>query len=195
VPITAEQDARLGEFEALAQSGWWLWPFEHGAVLLARPSVCRMEEAAPGRWRLHADDGPALAWPDGWAIHAWHGIRVPASVIERPETITAEAIAAERNAEVRRAMIERIGWERYLTMSHATTVQADDYGTLLQLPALPEEDEPLLLVRVTNSTPEPDGSHRDYLLRVPPAVTSAREAVAWTFGVERPEDYVPEVET
>jgi hypothetical protein len=51
------------------------------------------------------------------------------------------------------------------------------------------------MVRVDNSTPEPDGSRKPYWLRVPPTVQSAREAVAWTFGVEHPEQYQPLRET
>ncbi len=39
------------------------------------------------------------------------------------------------------------------------------------------------MVKVVNSTPEPDGSRREYFLRVPPTVRTAREAVAWTFGL------------
>ena len=38
------------------------------------------------------------------------------------------------------------------------------------------------MVQVTNSTPEPDGSFKDYWLRVPPDTERAKQAVAWTFG-------------
>lgn len=55
-------------------------------------------------------------------------------------------------------------------------------------------DEPYVAVQVINSTPEPDGSHRSYLLRVPPTITSCRAAVAWTFGMAA-DDYDPDVET
>ena len=50
------------------------------------------------------------------------------------------------------------------------------------------------MVEVVNSTPEPDGTRRTYFLRVPPATTSAREAVAWTFGL-RGDDYRPSIES
>jgi hypothetical protein len=75
-------------------------------------------------------------------------------------------------------------------MADARQVQADDFGTLLEMPSLPGEDELLRLVRVTNGTPEPDGSYRDYVLRVPPTMASAHDAVAWTFDVA-PETYHP----
>lgn len=45
-----------------------------------------------------------------------------------------------------------------------------------------------------NSTPEPDGTFRDYFLRVPPGMVRAKQAVAWTFGVSE-EDYYLENET
>ncbi len=41
----------------------------------------------------------------------------------------------------------------------------------------------VVMVEVVNSTPEPDGTSRTYWLRVPPATRTAREGVAWTFGV------------
>nr|WP_175438982.1 hypothetical protein [Streptomyces vilmorinianum] len=33
------------------------------------------------------------------------------------------------------------------------------------------------------TTPEPDGTFRTYWLRVPPEMTTARQGVAWTFGL------------
>ena len=43
-------------------------------------------------------------------------------------------------------------------------------------------------VEVMNATAEADGSHRHYFLRVPARVSTAREAVAWTYGLT-PEKY------
>jgi hypothetical protein len=50
------------------------------------------------------------------------------------------------------------------------------------------------MVEVRNSTPEPDGIHKHYWLRVPPHIGSAREAVAWTFGLSAG-DYAPLIES
>jgi hypothetical protein len=55
-------------------------------------------------------------------------------------------------------------------------------------------DEPLVMVKVKNSTPEPDGSIKSYYLRVPPTMVRARQAVAWTFAVAE-SDYAPARET
>ena len=42
-------------------------------------------------------------------------------------------------------------------------------------------------VEVVNGTPEPDGSRRHYFLRVPSSMRTAREAVAWTYGISEQE--------
>jgi hypothetical protein len=98
----------------------------------------------------------AIRWPDGWGLYRWHGVAVPAHVIEAPHTITVAEIEAERNAEVKRAMIARYGAGRYLLDSGAKELARDEFGVLYRqdIPG----DEPLVMVRVLNSTPEPDGT-------------------------------------
>jgi len=117
---------------------------------------------------------------------------VESYVVDNPERITVADIEAETNAEVRRVKIERIGQGRYLLDSGAREVHRDDYGTLYrkEVPG----DEPLVMVKVLNATPEPDGSFKDYFLRVPSTMRTAREAVAWTFG-KNPDNYEPGQET
>jgi hypothetical protein len=141
---------------------------------------------------LHNSEGPALAYSDGFKIYAWHGVFVPGDVIEFPDAITCQRIESEVNAEVRRVMIERYGASRYLEDSGAQLVHCDDFGSLYRK-ELPN-DEPLVMVKVVNSTPEPDGSYKDYFLRVPPDITTAREAVAWTFHLTE-DDYQPDRQT
>jgi hypothetical protein len=84
-------------------------------------------------------------------------------------------------------MIERYGMARYLADSGATLIHQDELGELYRadLPG----DEPLVMVKVLNSTPEPDQSRKAYFLRVPPTLTRARDAVAWTFGYDNAREY------
>jgi len=144
------------------------------------------------RNRLHSTEGPAIKWRDGWSVYYWHGTPVPAKIIESPELITIESINYEHNQEVRRVMIERYGAGRYILDSDAEEVQQDEYGILYRQ-HLPN-DEPVTIVRVKNSTPEPDGSIKEYFLRVPPDTETAKEGVAWTFGLES-NDYKPDIES
>jgi hypothetical protein len=170
-------------------AGWW-WPFEQVAILTERP--CALDLARDEQGRLHQPSGPVVVYPDGWAVWAWHGVRVSGQVVERPDTITVAQIRGARNLEVRRVLLERYGLDRYLRDADAALVQADGFGKLwrCELPG----DEPLAMVEVVNATPDPDGSRATYLLRVPPTVSSARQAVAWTFGMSA-EDYHPTVQT
>jgi hypothetical protein len=154
-----------------------------------RPTAIHREQVGPRGWgshRLHNESGPALAF-DGWAIYAIHGVRVPAYVVENPEQITIAAINAETNAEVRRVMLERFGFDRYIAESGAKAISRDEYGELYDLGGIRR-------VKVINSTPEPDGTKKAYVLGASMRAESARQAVAATFGLSA-EDYSPVVET
>ncbi|MFI2413831.1 DUF6745 domain-containing protein [Streptomyces sp. NPDC018947] len=170
-----------------ASAGWW-WPYERAAVVCERPVALHRDEAG----RLDRGDGPALAFPDGFALHAWRGMPVPAAFLGELRALTPERIRAEENAELRRVMLEHYGYDRYLSESGARPLHTDETGTLWRIEL--DGDEPVVMVEVLNSTPEPDGSRRTYWLRVPPTTREAREGVAWTFGLAA-EAYLPVRET
>mgnify|MGYP001576923680 FL=1 len=153
-----------------------------------RPEFIKMDD----RGRPHCDDGPYCRWRDGWSLYYWHGVRVNKLIIEHPEQVTVKMIEEESNTEVRRVMIEKYGQEKYLLDSKATEIHRDDWGILYKK-EMPN-DEPLVMIKVVNSTPEPDGYFKDYFLRVPPTIKRAREAVAWTFG-KNEKDYILEKQT
>lgn len=166
----------------------WSWLYPDVALVSERPSTLRRDELN----RLHSAAGPALAYPDGFCIYSWHGIRVDKQIIDAPETLTVEQIQKESNVEVRRVMIERYGQAKYLRDSNAIVVNMDEIGILYDLP-LPN-DESLRMVRVLNSTPEPDGTQKEYMLRVPPTMQTPKEAIAWSFRLKA-EEYDPAIET
>lgn len=173
---------------AVARAAGWWWPYEKTAVVCERPVELHRDEAG----RLDRGDGPALAFPDGFALYAWRGMPVPAEFLAELAGLTPARIREEENAELRRVMLEHYGYDRYLEESGAEPVQRDEAGVLWRIEL--DGDEPLVMVEVVNSTPEPDGTHRVYWLRVPPRVRTAREGVAWTFGLEEA-DYTPQRET
>jgi hypothetical protein len=155
-----------------------------------RPEFIKRDELG----RLHAIDSPAIKYRDGWSIYCVHGVSVPDWIIEKRSDITSKKIDDEQNAEVRRIMIDFYGTSRYLQDSGAMQIHKDKYGILYRKKM--EGDEDILMVRVFNSTPEPDSSFKEYWLRVPPNTKTAWQAVAWTFGItENPKEYKPEIET
>ncbi|MFJ4743995.1 DUF6745 domain-containing protein [Streptomyces sp. NPDC088775] len=174
-------DGRGDRLDGLAEvarhAGWW-WPYERAVVISERPEALHRDEAG----RLDRGDGPALAYRDGFALHAWRGMPVPAEFLEELNSLTPKRIREEENAELRRVMLEFYGYDRYLTESGAEPVHRDETGVLWRI-AL-DGDEDVVMVEVVNSTPEPDGTHRVYWLRVPPGTRTAKDGVAWTFGLQ-----------
>ncbi|AWL84977.1 DUF6745 domain-containing protein [Streptomyces globisporus] len=170
-------DRLAGLADVARNAGWW-WPYEKAVVITERPDVLHRDEAG----RLDHGEGPALAYGDGFALHAWRGMPVPAAFLDELSSLTPERIRAEENAELRRVMLEYYGYDRYLTESGAEPVHRDETGILWRI-AL-DGDEDVVMVEVVNSTPEPDGTNRTYWLRVPPTTRRAKDGVAWTFGLE-----------
>jgi len=175
-------------WEACATSGGFRVMHEKFCLVSDFPEVLTKDD----QHRPHNDSGPSHKWRDGWSLWYIHGIKVTQQIVEAPETLTIEQIENEQNAEVRRVMIERFGMERFLKESHAEKIHEDDYGILYRKKIV--DDEPLVMVKVVNSTPEPDGTYKDYFLRVPPNIQRAREAVAWTFDIPE-SDYVLSAQT
>jgi hypothetical protein len=192
---------RLHPLMAMAECGWW-WPFKGAVILTERPVFISRDAQA----RLHCEDRAAIEYPDGWGVYSWRGVRVPQDVIITPGSITTERIEKESNAEVRRVMITRYGFDRYLKDSGAKRIHKDKYGELYRKEI--KGGDPLVGVKVQNSTPEPDGSIKSYWLKVhhelrpllangqlgEPQDMTAVNAIASTFGM-RGEDYKPERET
>ena len=184
------QQWALPLLEAYLNGAWILYWTDDTLFWVAKPTLHK--DPAPGTRRLHHETSAALE-SDVENLFFWHGVLVPEYIVVRPDSITVEQIETETNAEVRRVMIERMGQWRYLQESGATLVHTDSRGELYRK-EIPN-DEPLVMVKVKNATQEPDGSYKDYFLRVPPTITMAAQAVAWTFGFSKVEEYAPSIET
>ncbi|HSI32101.1 MAG TPA: hypothetical protein VK986_00810 [Tepidisphaeraceae bacterium] len=128
---------------------------------------------------------------DGVPIR-WRGVAVDARIAFLPETIKAADMLAEANVEKRRVMLERMGYERFLTEADAQTLDQDrDPGgprRLIKVP-IPEDEDLVCLSVLCPST------GRQYVLRVPPATTTCHQAAAWIAGFDDPDDYHPLIET
>jgi uncharacterized protein DUF6745 len=157
--------------------GWWL--FRGACIITERPTTLHRD----GAGRLHCDIGPAIAYPDNWAIHAWHGTRIPSWFIEEKHRITPDAIEAEENAELRRVMLEIFGFDKYMEARGARLIAEDE---CLGLPRQPFEidlrGERIRVLRVVNGTLEADGRRRQFHLGVPLECNTPHGAVAWSYG-------------
>ena len=127
----------------------------------------------------------------------WRGFEVPAAVLFRPESVMPWEILGQRNAELRRIMLERVGLEKVLERAGATVLDRDtDAGgerRLLVIPTGPLQWH--IYERSQYLACQCPSTGRQYLLRVPPDMTSCRQAAAWLAGFQNPDDYCPVQET
>ena len=122
----------------------------------------------------------------------WRGVPVNAQIAFFPETLKGADILGERNVELRRVMIERVGFDKFIREVEAEVIDRDrDRGGERRLLRVPlANDEPIVLVSVFCPSTE-----RQYLVRVPPSTRTCRQAVAWTAGFDDPDEYAPVQET
>jgi hypothetical protein len=172
----------LGRFNELV-SGYRLGQEE--AVIVRRPRVLSRDEQG----RLHSATGKCLEYRDGWGVYAWHGMRVPERVMLSPERLSREDFLSESNVEVRRVIQERMG-SRFVSELGGVVLDSSPRGTLYEV-KLPDDDPEgaARYVQVQDTS-----TARQYLLRVPPTIQAADEAVAWSFGLPV-KDYHPADET
>ncbi|MDE2102883.1 MAG: hypothetical protein KGL39_36905 [Patescibacteria group bacterium] len=117
------------------------------------------------------------------------GVQVTEKIARREFTV-ADALA-ENNVEVRRIMLGLLPADAVVSSGALKEIHRDDFGVLYCDDASSWRGRnALMLVKVVNSTPEPDGTFKDYYLRVPPDMRTAKQAVAWTFGMSV-EQYQP----
>lgn len=189
IPVIPTKDALRLLLQSFDAGLWYLHVLNGRILVVLRPEIVtrRGQSDLP-----HNDSGSAIRWSDGSEWWCWDGVRVPRHIIENPERLTLATIRTETNIPRRRAYIDRYGIGKFMLESGARIVDQSAMGTLYLLDQ--SRDEPLQAVRVTNSSPEPDGSYREYFLRVPPGPRSVREALAWTFFMDE-DQYRPGVET
>lgn len=164
---------------------WW-WPFETTVILAEQPIRIEVND----RLEFHCHDAAALAYRDGWGIYAIHNIRVPARIFLTPESISVNEILEERNVEIRRIMIERLGLDRFLTRAEAKIIDVDQDGKRRLYRIALRRDEPIVAVRV-----QCPSTGQIYFLRVPPNIQTCRQAVAWTFWYDNQTQCEPAKET
>ena len=181
-------ESELSKWLSLFRLAPWYTFFEKFCLVGMYPLEVHVDE----QLRLNNRHGAAASYADGWKLWAIDGNRMPRRMVENPQSLTVDDIRQAQNVNVRRMMLDMYGASRYIEESGSRLIHKDEYGELYQqeLPG----DEPLTMVCVINATVETDGTYRRYFLRVPPDITTAQEAVAWTFGM-RSAEYSPDVQT
>ncbi|MEG4493440.1 leucine-rich repeat domain-containing protein [Microcoleus sp. D3_18_C4] len=147
----------------------WIFPFEKICAVCDRPRHLRFDRQN----RLHAEAEPAIEFADGWNFYYYHGVKLPEEYGKvHPNQWQAQWLLAEENAELRRVLIEAIGYDRICQELSAQQIDSWQEYALLQIDNA--DVEPICLLKMT--CPSTGFIHA---LRVPPNLTSAREAIRW----------------
>ena len=183
IGIIERDDHEFNTFNQFLRSGVWATIlFENIAICISRPKKVAVDEHG----NLHCNNGPAIAFADGYEEFAWHGAWVSEKIIMNPEKITRDDIINEKNSEVSRAMAERLGWEEY--MKRAETVLIDkwfdtktschyelwDFKKRFELtPKLLKMESPEVL----------NGTRPYYIEPVHPGLKTCEQARKWQFSL------------
>ncbi len=157
------------------------WVTKTKVVALTLP-VMRIQDD-----RLHADGQPAVQWSEWECYYFWHGTEIPqkyGAVLSK--NWRSQWLLKEPNAELRRVLIQGIGYDRILQELEAVELDTWREYSLLKIQA-DIDDEPIHLLKMTC----PSTNHI-HVLRVPPNLTSAREAIRWVNWDVDPEAFAVE---
>ncbi len=176
----------------ICREAGWLLPCIPYALVGDRPTA--VHQLSDGRF--HEQNGPAIAYADGYGSFCILGVRLPPWIITDANSITVDDITQETNASIRQIMIHKMGLDRYITELKLKPVHKDRFGELYKtnLKAPDGRKVPVAMVKVINKTPSLDGTPEIYFIPVRADVKTAHEAVASTFN-KTPEQYNPDFES
>ncbi|MEG5172171.1 hypothetical protein QUB25_08320 [Microcoleus sp. B3-D7] len=156
-----------------------IFPFEKICYVCDRPRHLRFDSQN----RLHAEGEPAIEFADGWNFYYYQGVRLPEKYGQfHPNQWQSQWLLTEENAELRRVLIQGIGYARIIQELEAKQLDSWQEYALLQIDNA--DVEPIYLLKMT--CPSTGFIHA---LRVPPNLTSAREAIAWVNWDIDPEEF------
>ena len=157
----------------------FIFPFEKICVACDRPRHLGFDNQN----RLHAEGKPAIEFADGWNFYYYHGVRLPDNYGKvHPNQWQSQWLLSEDNAELRRVLIQGIGYDRIIQELSAQQIDSWQEYSLLTIDNA--DVEPIYLLKMT--CPSTGLIHT---LRVPPDLTSAREAIRWVNGGIDPEEF------
>lgn len=181
--LNCEVDRRRWEIlQLLMETCGWILPYEKICYVCDRPTKLSFDN----QQRLHAEGEPAIQFADGFSVYAYRGVRLSEKYEKlHPNQWQPKWVLEEDNAELRRVLIQGIGYARLCQQLQATELDSWREYTLLKIDSNIDEEGIYLLKMTCPST------RHIHALRVPPDLTSAREAIRWVnWGIDPEEFYL-----
>ena len=170
----------------IAANCGWVWFFAGAVIITDRPRILRRDDQN----RLHCEDGPALEYRDGFAIHAWHGTRIPAEWVEDRASLTAKIALTWPNVDQRAAACEILGWHNIINSMNARIIDADDdpqIGRLVEIDLPDHGPQKFIHARC--------GTGREIAVMADARATTILEAQAASYGLSASDFIIPEIRT
>ncbi|MDJ0735281.1 MAG: hypothetical protein QNJ47_14700 [Nostocaceae cyanobacterium] len=182
--LGCKYDSQLGNaIKAVTQECGDIIPCEKVCLVIERPSKLLLDEQN----RLHGEGEPAIAYPDGYQQYFFHGVNLPPKYAGvHPHQWQASWLLTEENAELRRALIQGIGYARICQELAAVEIDSWREYTLLRIDQNVDIESIYLLKMTCPST------GFIHATRVPPSMESAREAIRWVNWDVDPQEFAVE---
>ncbi|MGB3649782.1 MAG: leucine-rich repeat domain-containing protein [Rivularia sp. (in: cyanobacteria)] len=170
--------------------GWFI-PFEDVCIVCVKRSST--EGNRPSKFsldsetRLHAEGEAAIQFADGYGLYYYHGVALPEKYGKvHPDRWQAICLLEEKNTELRRILIQAIGYNRICKELKAIQLDSFREYMLIKIDAVSNVEPIVLLKMICPST------GYTHVLRVPPNMESAREAITWVNWDIDPQEFAVE---
>jgi hypothetical protein len=162
----------------LSKHSSWLYLYKNIAVISDKPIKIAVNKAG----KIHCDDGPCVLYSDGFAVYGLNGIRLTKEIVETPaKDLSAKLILTEKNAEIRREIVRKIGIERICADLNSVIIDKRDNYELLKLDLGDGTARPYLKMK----NPSIDAVHIE---GVHPDCDTVDKALAWRNGLDKFEE-------
>jgi len=197
---------KFDRYKDYLKSGIWSADYFDKYVIISRlPTKVTRDQNG----RLHSFTEPAVQWgADHLDNHFIYGVGFPAEIWNSivKKTISAKEAISLPDLAQRTIACQTIGYDSVLAelgaklIDEKTKIMPNGKDLCYKLYRINLRDDTAYVIdgyKIVSAKfvkVECPSTGRETLLRVPPNITKATAAVAWTFGM-RPDDYMPDAET
>lgn len=172
------------------------YPYEHQSAICWVSEKPKFYKRNSNR-QFHCENGPAIAWEDGFELYFINNVVVPKNLVMNPDQVKVEDVLTQRNAEVLRLMLAKMSPEKFVKNSGAKILDKDEVPSTTLVPSAKAKgkmeaksfvDKRSLLEIPTPNLPDkkavmvylecPSTGHKT-LIGVPPRFNNVKAAVEW----------------
>lgn len=153
------------------------YPLDKFCVICDRPKKIKMKNG-----KLHNENGASILYRDGFSVFSLNGVRVPEWVVKtKKEDIKIEQILNEKNAEIRKETIKKVGIEDFIRKIPENNLKILDIKNnyeLLEIKEIFQTDRKYLkMLNPSTGNFHIEGVHPD--------CTDVNSSLAWRNGLEK----------